>query len=165
MMIDPQLRQRILRSLRWLVRDAQYRFEDCKEYHVSSSWYYEDDSTPSYNPGYSPELKEAMMLLEDLEQGTMLTDAPIRAHTYTEDECMDTGYTLGMKIREIIEFYTKYGSQGWLLGNGLPIVDLRLAMRQWHLRNQEDIPEPERNQHGKTPRQLEIERRNSDESP
>lgn len=109
--------------------------------------------------GYSPELKEAILLLQDLEQGTMLTDAPIRAQTYTEDECKDVGYSLGMKIREIIEFYVKYGSQGWLLGNGLPIVDLRLAMRQWHLRNQEDITEPERNQQGKTPRQLEMERR------
>ena len=126
-LIDPQLRQRILRSLRWLVRDCQYRFDDCKEQLK------EDE-----RGGYSPELIEAIALLQDLEQGEMCLNSPVEAKVYTEQECIDTGNLIGMSIKECIDFYCQYGSQGWRKGNGLPIIDLSLAMRQWHLRNQED---------------------------
>lgn len=123
MLIDPQLRQRILRSLRWLVRDAQYRFDDCKSQEAEEE-----------RGGYSPELKEAIALLQDLEQGDLLQANPIVAQKFTEQDCIDTGNIIGMKLRDSIEFYVQYGSQGWVKGNGLPIIDLPLAMRQWKLR-------------------------------
>jgi hypothetical protein len=148
MLIDPQLRQRILRSLRWLVRDTQYRFDDQKQ-----------NIEPGSQGSYSDELTEAIQLLHELEQGTMLSSETARPHSYTEQECKDVGYLLGMSDREVSEFYAKYGCQGWVLGNGLPIVDLKLAMRQWQLRNNKDAPEQVKNKQGKTPRQLDIERR------
>lgn len=146
MQIDPQLRQRILRSLRWLVVDAQYRFNDCK-----------DQLAPEGRGGYSPELKEAIQLLQDLEQGNLLQANPIVAKQFTERDCIETGNVIGMTTKDSIEFYCQYGSQGWVKGNGLPITDLVLAMRQWKMRGQEDTPEPVRVQ-GKTPRQLDKER-------
>lgn len=148
MLIEPQLRQRILRSLRWLVRDVQYRFDDCKQ-----------QLTPEEQGGYSPELKEAIQLLQDLEQGDLMPFNPCCPLSYTEQDCIDTGTLLGMTVKECAEFYVKYGSQGWLKGNGLPIVNLNLAMREWKMRGQEDVPEPVRVQ-GKTPRQLDKERQN-----
>ena len=145
MLIDPQLRQRILRSLRWLVADAQYRFNDCKE-----------QLSPEEQGGYNPELKEAITLLQDLEQGSFMQVNPITPQQFTEQDCIDTGNIIGLTTRDSIEFYCQYGSQGWLKGNGMPIVDLSLAMRQWKMRGQEE-PEPVRVQ-GKTPRQLDKER-------
>lgn len=56
MNIDPVLRQRILVTLRWLVKDAQWRFDQCK------------DADGLGGGGYSPELKEAMRLLGELEE-------------------------------------------------------------------------------------------------
>ncbi|MBE3088570.1 MAG: hypothetical protein IMZ61_14105 [Planctomycetes bacterium] len=128
MMIDPQLRQRILRSLRWLVRDCQYRFDDCKEQ-------LQDEE----RGGYSDELKEAILLLQDLEQGEMCLNSPIEARVYTEDECKDVGNLIGMTLRECIDCFCYYQSQGWRKGNGLPIVDLSATMRQWHLRKQDEV--------------------------
>jgi len=125
-LIDPQLRQRILRSLRWLVRDCQYRFDDCR-----------DQLKEEERGGYSIQLKEAISLLQDLEQGDLLQANPVVAQKYSEQDCLDTGNLIGMTIRDSIEFYVQYGSQGWVKGNGLPIIDLPLAMRQWHLRNQD----------------------------
>ncbi|MCJ7828457.1 MAG: hypothetical protein MUP81_01795 [Dehalococcoidia bacterium] len=147
MLIEPQLRQRILRSLRYLVRDSQSRvnFYEC---------------TQAVEVGnYSPELKEAIQLLQDLEQGDLVSFKSVCPLTYTEEECINIGILLGMTVKECAEFYVKYGSQGWLKGNGLPIVNLNLAMREWKMRGQEDEPEPVRVQ-GKTPRQLYLERQN-----
>ena len=125
MLIDPKLRQRILVTLRWLVRDAQWRFSQCKG----------DLDNGSQQGGYSPELTEATQLLQDLEQGTMFVGAEEhRVIAYSEKECIETGLSLGMSEGESVEFFLKYGTQGWILGNGLPIVDLRLAMRYWKLR-------------------------------
>jgi hypothetical protein len=56
MNIDPVLRQRILVTLRWLVKDERWRFDQCK------------DADGLSGGGYSPELKEAMLLLEELER-------------------------------------------------------------------------------------------------
>ena len=126
-LIDPQLRQRILRSLRWLVRDCQYRFDDCKEQ-------LQDEE----RGGYSDELKEAIALLQDLEQGTMLMSAPESRPMHTEQECIDEGNLIGMTIRECIDFFLQYHPQ-WERGPSKKLmVDLHNEMRRWHLRNQED---------------------------
>jgi len=130
MLLDPKLRQRILKSLRWLVRDAQWRFSETK-----------GDLDNGSQGGYSDELKEATQLLQDLEQGTMFVGSDqSRIIAYSEQECKDMGLLIGMSEGESTEFFLKYGTQGWLLGNGLPIVDLNLAMRQWKVRNQKHHP-------------------------
>ena len=149
MQIDPQLRERILRSLRWVVPELVHRFNDCK-----------DQLQPGSQGGYSEELKELISLKQDLEQGDLMTFEPVCPLSYTERDCIDTGNALGMTTRDSIEFYCQYGSQGWRLGNGLPIVNLTLAMRKWKMRGQEETPEPVRVQ-GKTPRQLDRERNKS----
>jgi hypothetical protein len=58
MNIDPLLRQRILISLGWLIKDAQWRFDQTK------------DADGLAGGGYSPELQEAMRLLEELESAS-----------------------------------------------------------------------------------------------
>ena len=79
---------------------------------------------------------------------------------YSELDCLDMGYSLGMAYKQIIEFYLHYGRQGWLLGNGLPVVDLRLTLRDWFSRDQAGSPpELERNAQGKTPRQVAMEKK------
>ena len=148
MQINPQDRERILRSLRWLVRDAEHRFNDIKNDGVGLTG------------GYSQELKDACELLRDLEQGELSLPMQSASSYFSEAECLDMGYTIGMKTKQIIEFYLHYGRQGWLLGNGLPVVDLRLAMRDWFSRDQAGSPpELERNAQGKTPRQVAMEKK------
>lgn len=128
MLIDPKLRQRILVSLRQLVREAQWRHSQFK-----------GDLENGSQGGYSDELREATQLLQDLEQGTMFCGAEEpRIIAYAEQECVDMGLSIGMSEGEAVEFFLKYGSQGWVLGNGLPIVDLSLAMRHWKLRGRKD---------------------------
>jgi hypothetical protein len=149
MLIDSQLRQRILRSLRWLVRDAQYRFDDCKL-----------NNEPGSQGGYSAEMTEAIRLLDDLEQGTMLLPEKPNPAGFTEQNCKDVGYLVGMTEKQAVEFYLHYSKQGWLQGNGLPIIELKSAMRIWQLHNQKDAtPELVRNRTGKTPRDIDIEKR------
>jgi hypothetical protein len=123
MLIDPQLRERILRSLRWLVRDATYRFDDCKE-----------NLQPGSEGGYSPELKEAHKLLKELEQGELLLGRLPAPGQWTEEECVDRGRTLGMTYKDSIEFYLHYAPL-WIRGNGKPMVDLTLEMRRWNMRS------------------------------
>lgn len=147
MQMDREVRERILRTLRWLVRDAEYRFNDVKQ-----------NLQPGSEGGYSPELKEALKLLRDLEQGDLPLANPIAHSFYSEQDCVEMGATVGMPYKDVVEFFLHYGRQGWLLGNGLPITDLRLAMRDWKNRGQEEVAEPVRNAHGKTPRQLDRER-------
>ncbi len=131
MQIDPQDRQRIVRTLSWLVKDAEHRVNDCRQ-----------NVEPGSAGGYSPELKEACALLQELQQGELPLKAAITGtfYSYSEDDCKEAGELLGMKYKQIIEFYLHYGRQGWILGNGLPITDLRLAMWDWHLTNQAGAP-------------------------
>ena len=147
--MDQQLRERILRSLRWLVTDIQWRANQTKE----------GDSV-GYTHEYSPELKEAMNLLTDLEQGQLLTDNPMEIiPTHTEQDCYEVGAVLGMTKRVSLEFFLQYHPQ-WVRGIAKkPMTDLRNEMRRWQLTNQcEDMKEPVRNRQGKTPRQLDIEK-------
>ena len=138
MVIDPQLRIRILRTLRWIIPTVQY-----------------NNSTKN-----DERLPEAIALLREIEQGEMLLGDITKRHEYSEDECRDVGFVLGMTPTEITEFFLHYAKQGWLQGNGLPLVDLRCAMRAWHLRNNKgEAVEPVRNGKGKTPREMDIELR------
>lgn len=125
MQIDIQDRERILRTLRWAIPELEHRANDCRQ-----------NVEPGSKGGYSPELQQACALLQELEQGHL----PMRTDTspayYSEDDCKEMGQSLGMMHKQIIEFYLHYGRQGWILGNGLPITDLRLAMWDWHLSNQ-----------------------------
>jgi hypothetical protein len=56
MVIDPIPRERILKTLAWLIADAQWRFDQC------------EDANGLGGGGYSPELKEAMALKDELER-------------------------------------------------------------------------------------------------
>jgi hypothetical protein len=142
MVIDNSLRQRILRSLRWLVRDAQWRFNQVK------------DDLDSGSQGYSPELKEAMDLLEDLKQNTFFCGSE-EPHIlgWSEQQCIDEALRIGLPEETAKEFYVKYRPQGWLWGNGLPITDLTTALRRFKMYKQKDTPEAVKNKSGKTPRQ------------
>ena len=144
-MIDPELKERILRSLRWVVPELERRFNDCK-----------DQLQDGSQGGYSPELKELVALKQDLEQGELMPMQAETVPTYTEHECIDTGAALGMTTRDSIDFYLQYAPQ-WKRPNGKLMVDLILEMRRWKLRNQDETPEPVRIA-GKTPRQIEMER-------
>ena len=150
MNIDPKLRERILRTLRWIVPETQHRFDEQK-----------GNANEFEKGGYSDQLKEAIALLIELEQGVMFFDGqketvPV---SYTKKECMDVGLKLGMSLDESMEFYHQYNSQGWVKGNGLPITDLESAMFLWKKRQTTETPEPVTNVQGKTPRQLDIEQR------
>lgn len=136
MQLDPKLRERILRVLRFAVPALEFE-------HMNT-----DD------------FKEAYSLMNELEQGVLFFNGnketiPI---AYSEKQCMDAGIALGMKPQQCSHFYHQYNSQGWVKGNGLPISDLTSMMYLWK-KNGYSEPEPVRNKQGKTPRELDIERR------
>lgn len=141
-MIDSQLRQRILKTLRWMIADMQWRHNQTKDL--------EEGATPEY----SPELKEAIELLNELEQTTMFTktNENLSPNFHTEQECKDTAIIVGLTEEQGSEFFHQYQSQGWLKGNGLPITDLRSQMVLWRNRQAErgQTPPAERDGQGRT---------------
>lgn len=50
---------------------------------------------------------------------------------FTKNQCIDTGITIGILEQQSEEFHIHYAGQGWVFGNGQPIVDLRAAMVRW----------------------------------
>ena len=54
--MNNELRTRIITSLQWLVLDAKTRFDECK-----------DPMGTGSSGGYSPELTDAIEVLEELE--------------------------------------------------------------------------------------------------
>lgn len=130
-MIDPELRERILRSLRWVVPEIEHRFNDCK-----------GQLQPGSQGGYSPKLKELIELKNDLEQGELV---PMQTETtalvaprFTLKDCLDTGPLVALTLEESTDYFHQYNSQGWLKGNGLPIINLQSSMYQWKKRGQAD---------------------------
>ena len=146
-MIDPELKERILRSLRWVVPELEHRFNDCK-----------DQLQDGSQGDYSSELKELVALKQDLEQGSLMPEhVQLSVSHFTLKDCLDTGPTVALTLEESTNYFHQYNSQGWLKGNGLPIVNLQSSMFQWKKRNQDETPEPVRIA-GKTARQIEMER-------
>ena len=64
-----EFKQRIIFSLTWLIKDAKYRFDDCK-----------NNVDNGLGGGYSPELKEAIAVLAILEGHT--DEMPILPKVY-----------------------------------------------------------------------------------
>jgi hypothetical protein len=50
------------------------------------------------------------------------------APAYSEQLCRDTAVVVGKPEAWGLGYYRHYASQGWVKGNGLPILDLRLHM-------------------------------------
>ena len=133
-MIDNELRERILRSLRWVVPELEHRFNDCKNNLKEGS-----------QGDYSPELKELIALKQDLEQGELV---PMQTETtalvaprFSLKDCLDTGPTVALTLEESTDYFHQYNSQGWLKGNGLPIINLQSSMYQWSKRSRESRDE------------------------
>lgn len=129
-MIDKELRERMLRSLRWVVPEMEHRFNDCKQ-----------NLRPGSQGGYSEDLKELIALKQDLEQGELIpmqTEmTALIAPSFTLKDCLDTGPLVALTLDESTDYFHQYNSQGWLKGNGLPIVNLQSSMFQWNKRGQE----------------------------
>lgn len=151
-MITPELQRRIIVSLRWLITDAQYRFDECRRNQEEGS-----------QGGYSDELKEAIAVLNELESPTLAAPMLPATNSYTQRECLDTGLPIGLTPDQCLEFFHHYNRQGWLYPTKLPVADLTSAMVDWrnnrHKYAEGGVPEPERNEKGLTPRQQDIVRR------
>ncbi len=84
---------------------------------------------------------------------------------YTLDKVIAEAEKLNISIQMAKDFYNYYNSQGWLRSNGLPITDLDSALENWKNKQRSfnngnnESPPPMRNKDGKTPRQLDIEKR------
>lgn len=61
--VPERFRARVITTLTWLIADARYRFDECKNN-------LEDGSSG----GYSPELTEAVELLDELKKGAIWAD-------------------------------------------------------------------------------------------
>ena len=121
--------ERILRSLRWVVPELEHRFNDCK-----------NNLQPGSQGGYSDELKELIALKQELEQGQLLPETTaIVPRSFTLKECMDVGIILSLTLEESTDYYHQYNSQGWLKGNGMPIINLHSSMFQWKKRSQSAV--------------------------
>jgi len=147
MLIDPKFRQRILKSLRWLVPNAKNRFDDCRG----------NLEPGNYEGGYSPELQEAIDLLAFLDNPAVLTvkDQPVKG--FTEQQCKDTGILIGLSELESSEFYAYYERQR---SRGVLITNLRMSMVSWknkrHLFDDAPVSPAARDSEGLTPRQRNI---------
>lgn len=64
-------RRRVIRSLSWLIEDAKYRHDDCKNNIENGS-----------EGGYSPELIEVIELLDELKKGNEQPDEDLLAAAY-----------------------------------------------------------------------------------
>lgn len=68
------LRQRCIESLSWMVADMKHRFDDCRNsFEVTAEGAGEPDPVMATG-GYSPELTEAIELLDTLQEGTEVPD-------------------------------------------------------------------------------------------
>jgi len=151
--ITPELEARIIIALRWLVADARYRFDECRRNEEEGS-----------QGGYSDELKEAIAVLNQLENPALPGAIPATPVVfYTQKDCLDTGLLIGLNSEECLEFFHHYNGQGWLKGNKLPITDLTSVMTEWrnnrHRHSEGSLPEPEKGPSGLTPRQQDIAHR------
>jgi hypothetical protein len=121
MPMDRQVRERILRSLRWLVTDAEWRYNETKS-----------NTSAGSVGGYSPELTEALVLLKELEQGELSFEAPDgdKPPSYTMQQCYDTGFKIGMSREASLDFYLRYARKSFRLGDlpGSYITNLQAAM-------------------------------------
>lgn len=127
-MTDNELRERILRTLRWVVPELEHRFNDCKQ-----------NLQPGSQGGYSDELKELIALKQELEQGELLPETTaLVAQRFSLKQCLDAGVMVQLTLQESTDYFHHYNSQGWLKGNGLPIISLASSMHQWHKRTAEE---------------------------
>lgn len=51
--------------------------------------------------------------------------------TYTKQQIIDSAFTAGIAEDKALEFFYYYDAQGWVFGNGLPIVNLGSALVRW----------------------------------
>lgn len=148
MLIDPQLRTRILIILRWLVADTKNRFDDCRGNLENGS-----------EGGYSDKLAEAIKLLAFLENPAilMVKGEPV-CKVFTEQQCQDTGILIGLSEAESSEFYEYYERQR---ARGVLITNLRTSMVSWKNKRhqfEEAAPLPTaRDKAGLTARQRDIQ--------
>lgn len=143
MVIEHGLKQRIIRSLSWLVKDAQWRFNQVKE------------NLDPGSAGYSPELKEAMSLLGDLEQANFAFDSgQVLVPGWSEDECKEAAKLLGYGEEFGCEFFVFYSAQNWCWSSQMPMSgDLRTNIRRSRMTMKPKTPEVMRTKSGLTPRQ------------
>jgi len=120
MLIDPELRQRVIKSLSWMVEDNCNRSDECRL-----------NFEPESKGGYSEELTEAIDLLNYLKKiacRTTVTVDPQAVIQLTEQQCRDQAVMIGLTDDWGSAYYNTYASQGWCKGNGVPITDVRLHM-------------------------------------
>ena len=150
-MMDSDLRTRTIIALAWLTEDAKHRFDEAKDpMHTGASG------------GYSPELTDAMKVLEELREPELPTaNGAVQATYISEEQCKDIAVMAGGLEADGEAFYLQYAPQGFRYGNGQPIVDLRIAIRRWLVRGAErdDAPAPRMGCTGPTPRELDMQAR------
>ena len=146
MLIDPELRQRVIKSLSWMVDDMRNRFDECRNNLELGS-----------QGGYSEELTEAIDLLNYLSKiacRTTVTVDPQAVIQWTEQQCRDQAVMIGLTEEWGSGYYNTYASQGWRKGNGVPITDVPLHMTK--LRNSGHDYAPQEKTKGKGLRKMPI---------
>lgn len=130
--MTPELRTRIVTSLRWLVEDAKHRFDDCKDAMGQGS-----------TGGYSPDLTSAIKLLDDLCEPEMFLAERPQAKSGgimlpTEQQCRDMAAMMaGGTEQDGIDYFVYYAPRGFVFKSGQPIGDHRIAIRGWIMSREE----------------------------
>ena len=144
--------KRLLRSMRWVIKDLKWRFDESKSNLEEGS-----------QGGYSDELKELIALEAELSQKVLFDrteQANITSYSYDEKICKDVAVIVGGTEQDGTNFFLQYARSGFKLGNGQPIVDLKSAIRKWVIDQKERdpaSPPPRKTCTGFTPRQLDIQ--------
>lgn len=121
MLIDQETQTRILTSLRWLVADARYRSDDCRQ-----------NTEEGSGGGYSPNLIKAIDLLNELESYALTGGQPETAPcSYTEQQCKDVAVIVGLTEDDGTACFHYYNSQRWVKANGQPVGDLKSLLVNW----------------------------------
>lgn len=50
---------------------------------------------------------------------------------FSENQCIDTGWAIGIPEEQCKNFFNHYNAQGWVFGNGQPVTNIRSAMVKW----------------------------------
>jgi hypothetical protein len=79
----------------------------------------------------APESKNSGLPLQPLATGGENLTPLEPDGLFTLENCIDAGEMVGLENGQSTEFYHHYAAQGWKLGNGMPISNLKSAMSRW----------------------------------
>jgi len=141
-----------------MTTELKHRFDEAKDpMHTGASG------------GYSPELEDAIKVLEELREPKMFLAKRESSHpistflAYSEQQCIDAAVMTGGVEQDGVEFYVYYAPRGFIYKSKQSMVDIKQAVRGWIMekekRDADNPPPPRMDCTGPTARELDMQAR------